>query len=523
MLSVFKKKGRTGTRAAVARDGGIAAVAVITNEGDRPTLRSQYFPVPEKNEDWGDSDAFDSDELGLSKAEFTRVLDPGTYQLQLVETPKVPPEEMRQALGFRVRDYIDFPLEEAVVDYLELPPHANAPNKGIAYAVIARKDEVEGEANATRDIGFHNLAAVDIPETALRNIAALLPNEDQGVAFLHFTNDIGYLTITRGGKVHLIRQIATGRQVFLENADDEFFINERAAGIALEVQRSLDYYESHYDYRPISELYLGPGAGLEVLPKALNENLGLSVLPVDLNELFTIETLIDEREQGICLIPAGAALQSAADSDELDAQSVNLIEKPHALPIGSFPIRFQLQAIAAMLVLMVGLAMFASGRVSALDDDIAIAKQQESDATERLSTLRAKLDEVIGEKSWEEQLADALTELKQRQDVLALVQGPALGETEGFARHLRAMSRQDTDGIWLTFIGLSGDGKDTRIEGRALKAEHVPMYVQNLTDELPFENQRFQQFEIDNTPDAKTQSLFFAMDSRPLEMLGGGK
>lgn len=524
MLRFFRKSAEQTRRAAIARDGGIAVVAVVSRRAGKPVLESQLFPVSERNSDWAESHAFDAIDLNLAKTAVTRVIDPGAYQLQLVETPNVPPEEMRQALAFRVKDFIDFPSDDAVVDYLALPPHINSPTKGIAYAVIARKDEVDEEASATRDIGLHALDVLDIPETALRNIAALLPNEDQGVAFLHFTHDIGYLTITRKGELHLIRQIKTGRKDLIENADDEFYVTERAAGIALEVQRSLDYYESHYDYRPITELVLGPGLQIDALPQALSDSLGLKTTTLDLHEIFKIDGHLDAREQAVCLIPAGAALQTRdPDSAGAHPQSVNLLKEAKRLPLGEFPARMVLGTIAAMLFLMVGVSLFADYRLQSIDDEMQIVVTQEAIAARRLENIRTTIAAVVGEKSWDEQLEDALEELGQRRDILKLVQGPALGETEGFARHLRAMSRQDIDGIWLTFIGLSGDGLATRIEGRALKAEFIPMYVQNLTDELPFSSQRFQQFEIDSTLDPATASLFFSMDSRPMGLMGGGK
>jgi Tfp pilus assembly PilM family ATPase len=110
----------------------------------------------------------------------------------------------------------------------------------------------------------------------------------------------------------MIRRIDTGCRQLLAAADDEFTLQELIAGIALEAQRSLDYYESHYDCRPITEVVLGPGAELGGLPDALAEQLGLTVSRLDFAELFRVENELTPEEQGDCFLAIGAALRSIA-------------------------------------------------------------------------------------------------------------------------------------------------------------------------------------------------------------------
>ena len=86
-------------------------------------------------------------------------------------------------------------------------------------------------------------------------------------------------------------------------------MQDLVGGIALDVQRSLDYYESHYDCRPVRQIVLGPGAGLDALPAGLTEHLGLSVERIDFDELFRLENEISSEEQGGSLIAVGAALR----------------------------------------------------------------------------------------------------------------------------------------------------------------------------------------------------------------------
>ncbi len=97
--------------------------------------------------------------------------------------------------------------------------------------------------------------------------------------------------------------------------------------------------------------------------------------------------------------------------------------------------------------------------------------------------------------------------------MLELIKGSAFGETQGFSRHMRALARQDVEGIWLTRIVLAGESHKTRLEGRALRAELIPLYVQELTTEEPFAEQRFQRFQIDSPEDETDTAVYFSMDS----------
>jgi MSHA biogenesis protein MshI len=161
-----------------------------------------------------------------------------------------------------------------------------------------------------------NMDVIDIPELCIRNVAVLLPEDKDGVAFMHFTEDRGYLTITRQGVLHLTRHLDTGRRALADARSDEFTLQEMVNGIALEVQRSLDYYESHYDCRPVTQIVLGPGADLEALTTGLTQNLGVNVRTVEFEDLFSLEQETPLDVQGNCLLAVGAALRAAAEQKD---------------------------------------------------------------------------------------------------------------------------------------------------------------------------------------------------------------
>ncbi len=196
-------------------------------------------------------------------------------------------------------------------------------------------------------------------------------------------------------------------------------------------------------------------------------------------------------------------------------QQINLYRPEFRPETNAFQSAFMFQAAGIMLLALLVIYVFARSELSSIEDEFEIVARQEAAALERLQNVRPLITAVTGEQSWSEQLEEASRTLAERQAALSLIQGTSLGDTKGFSRHLRALARQDIDGVWLTHIVLSALGDQTRIEGRAVRAELIPLYVQNLTAEPAFEKQRFHRFQIEN-PDDEGPWLTFSMDSRQL-------
>lgn len=315
MLRPFKTVFDKNARAGIAFDESRAGLARVRRmDNGSLSLAVRVFETSD-NEDWADHAAAHVSGLELQRTPVSTVLSANAYQLLLVELPKVPADELLAAVRWRIKDLIDFPLEEAVVELLEMPRHVNRANAPVAYAVVSRRAEILQQIDLMQQADLR-LDVIDIPELCMRNISVLLPQDDVGVAFLHFTDDCGYLTITQKGVLHLVRRLESGRRDLTAADHEALILQERIAGISLEVQRSLDYYESHYDCRPVSEIILGPGVDLEALPVSLTDQLGLTVSRMTFDDLFTLENDISTAEQGRCLLAVGAALRTDTASKQ---------------------------------------------------------------------------------------------------------------------------------------------------------------------------------------------------------------
>lgn len=249
---------------------------------------------------------------GLDRYPCVSVMEIGSYNLLLVEAPDVQPSELRAAIRWRIKDLIDFHVDDAVVDVFEVPNQKTAGRNSLMYAVVARASYVKRRIDALTEAGV-NLTVVDIPELALRNMAALLPEDVGGVAVLFLDRRSGLITLTRQSILYLSRRIDLGFESFPEEAGDpgaDADTKRRMDRIVVELQRSLDYYESHFAQPAVSSVVIAPLPHIRPgLPEYIGRQLGLPARYMDINQVIDAAVELDERRQSRCLLAIGAALR----------------------------------------------------------------------------------------------------------------------------------------------------------------------------------------------------------------------
>jgi MSHA biogenesis protein MshI len=300
MLSLFKRGRGTGSQLGVfVTPDGIAAAQVSAAPPGRKRRLERC--VYEKRDD--DTLARVAGQLSGRRRATISVLDPAGYNLLLVEAPDVPAEELRAAVRWRIKDLIDFHVDDAVIDVFEMPRHARGGANRMMYAVTAKAEFVKQQIELIESAGL-TLDVIDIPELTLRNVATLLEAEGRGTAFLHLGDRRSTLLLVRQGVLYLTRHVETGA---LTLADAGELRHDLVAGLALEVRRSLDYFESHYEQTSIPQLYT---SGLTATDRQwLSQDLAIAVREVDLSSLFETAESIPQDVQRHCLPAVGAALR----------------------------------------------------------------------------------------------------------------------------------------------------------------------------------------------------------------------
>ncbi len=175
----------------------------------------------------------------------TTLLSEGDYRLIQTEAPDVKADELKAALRWRVKDLIDFHINDATLDVFDVP--VQTPGRAVLVSVVVGRNEaIRRRVEFLEEAGVA-LDIIDIPDLAQRNLAALLPEEQDGVALLTLAEDTGLITITRRGELYLSRTLPAP---LARGADPETLL--------VELQRSLDYFESSFRQPPIMNVVVTP-------------------------------------------------------------------------------------------------------------------------------------------------------------------------------------------------------------------------------------------------------------------------
>lgn len=248
-------------------------------------------------------------ELQVARYQCATLLRPNEYQMLLIEAPAVPPAELKSAIRWRIKDMIDYHVDDATMDVLDIPPESDLPGRNHSmYAVTARNEVIRGRIKAFEEAHIP-LGVIDIPETAQRNISVLHEAEGRGVALLYFTRDFGLLTITCRSELYLSRRIDIGLAQVLGAAPEA---REHLFGrVVLELQRSFDHFERQFQHVPIAKLLLGPEPEDTGLYAHLKGNMDIAVERVALLERlgFNGEGAPDAAQQWQLFHLIGASLR----------------------------------------------------------------------------------------------------------------------------------------------------------------------------------------------------------------------
>lgn len=302
-LGLFNKKLRSdGQSAIVLRSDSIHSATISRGRGKPELLNLQSFDRHEKDDAPGLRHNLDRRAAAYPA---NALLDYDDYQLLLVEAPDVRPEELRSAVRWRIKDLISFHIDDAVIDVFEIPDQRHQNRNRMMYAVAARASRVTEMAAFLEDSGL-TLETVDIPEMALRNIAMLAEEEARGVALLHLDEHRGVITLSRNGTLYLARRWDSGA-ADLRSAEGGERQAQLEDQVLLEIQRSLDYYDSHFPLGQVSALILTPPtAAIPGLQEFLVNNVSLPVRPLSLAEHMENGSEASESGEVLAL---GAALR----------------------------------------------------------------------------------------------------------------------------------------------------------------------------------------------------------------------
>lgn len=259
-----KTKTNSGLMAICCQSDGILAAYVKRPALGKPVVESVSFYPAEKDALPAALEKF-AREQNVDLCPCSHLLSAGEYQLLSVDKPNVPPDELKNAIRWSLKDMLDYNADDATIDVLAVPSDKSGPVRSNTLFAVTSRNQLIAQRQALFENADIALSVIDIPEMAQRNISALLEPEGRAVALLSFSAESGLITITFGGELYLSRRMdMTLMQIQQADSAQQTAIHER---ITLELQRSLDHFDRQYHAIPLSKLILSPmgpeGAGLQ--------------------------------------------------------------------------------------------------------------------------------------------------------------------------------------------------------------------------------------------------------------------
>ncbi|WP_025821314.1 hypothetical protein [Shewanella marina] len=212
--------------------------------------------------------------------ELSIVLSPKLYQLLIADKPAVEGDELASALLWSIKDMVSIPVHNIHLDYFESP----ITNSSKLQVVVADKAMLSKLCASAQDYKL-TIANIGVEELTLSNlfvsdkhahmIVCLVPGQDL------------LLAVVREGALYMQRHVRGFGELYKMNAEQLSY--GIADNLTLEMQRSMDYFESLLHQSPVASIELLMDGEVNALAQLLTPNFNQ---PVNVIEKMSVETTL---------------------------------------------------------------------------------------------------------------------------------------------------------------------------------------------------------------------------------------
>lgn len=301
--------------------------------------------------------------LGFKGMDATVMLRSPQYQWLQIDTPNVPPEELRSAARYQVREMLQTHVDDVTLDVMRV---GDGQHKGAGSSfVVAATNAVVAEVLAMVSALNCNVSIIDVQETAQRNLQSALALRDgsleranaeliliegqQAMLTISANQELfytrrfdvpeGFLAATWGQGVaaeapidgftpvqeyvpnYAVGDISLGSEYAASShaptnvrGDSSSLDDDKAQRLVLEIQRSLDVWDRTWSSLPLNGLRVFAGDRSAELASWLVQQLGQTVTPLDVGEIFLGLDSVNASDLAMCLPLLGVLLRSEDSS-----------------------------------------------------------------------------------------------------------------------------------------------------------------------------------------------------------------
>lgn len=236
------------------------------------------------------------------------ILEPKDYQIFLMETLPVPEEEFQSAIRWKMKSLLSFELEDAVIDKIYMPIQKGANAQKMMTVIAAKKSYLE---KITKQIKLSRLSmqVIDIEELALRNVTSKFETDEKSSALIYLQDHHCDFLITRQHELYFSRRIEMDLPLLQSPSGDEDHLLEK---LALEVQRSFDYFQSQWRSQIPERIFLvAPRVTSINIADALSQYLGALVKQLELSQIISSVPGLDLEQKTEYLPLIGGLLRNS--------------------------------------------------------------------------------------------------------------------------------------------------------------------------------------------------------------------
>lgn len=208
------------------------------------------------------------DEQELQGASTVLILPPEKVESVQIEMSELPEVDVQASLPWKLKDLVSIPPQDMVCDYIEMDiqPLGQQPK---AQIMATSRNYVEG---IVEPFHKHNVPILGI--TTEQFVLARMQRVENAAQLIYVQHRdmAGILLILKNQQICFARKIRGTDSVINMTADQ---VKEYGADmIAIEIQRSIDYYESQLKQPPIKDVLIAfPGDNEVLIQDILNVNL----------------------------------------------------------------------------------------------------------------------------------------------------------------------------------------------------------------------------------------------------------
>ena len=297
------KSGSSTTQLGISVDQERIAVAVANHENKPPTI-SQVITLPREKSVKATIQK-GLKQLNVSDARAVFGLKVHDTKFHKIQKPNIPEQERNSSLLFLMKDRLSQSVDNTMIGCVDYPDGCRHDDQLMVFE--ANKPHIATLVEAGHACGL-SIDAIDVVELLYGDLIFSEQQMHKGIGFI-VEHDTGvHLLLYRDHSLYLIRRLQDisdliGCLPAPGNA-------QMADSLMLEVQRTLDYYDSLMGQPSPAYLYVMPSfTDMTPLAEYLDSSLAPEVSILDLNQLLDFPEVLDYSTQQDIVVAVAASLR----------------------------------------------------------------------------------------------------------------------------------------------------------------------------------------------------------------------